>query len=154
MARLQRESSCQGRLNNSNLSVLEKLNLIIQPNRKPRPGLRTGGTRSKMQYPARFLNPISVACVSLAIGSEFNPFFPSGELPVFLSSERNARGVRYVISWNPAMGDYSNYSWYRACCYDHALRALVKSHLYLTKYRFTLISQQSTWTNAERRIIW
>lgn len=26
---------CQGRLNNSNLSVLEKLNLIIQSNRKP-----------------------------------------------------------------------------------------------------------------------
>lgn len=72
---------CQGRLNNSNLSVLEKLNLIIQSNRKLRPrGLRTGGSRSKMQYPARFLNPISVACAApLAIdgGGALSTLFPS-----------------------------------------------------------------------------
>lgn len=45
-----------GGLNNSNLSVLEKLNLIIQSNRKARTVTSrgdhsTGRTRSKMQYP-------------------------------------------------------------------------------------------------------
>lgn len=46
----------RGGLNNSNLSVLEKLNLIIQSNRKARTVTSrgdhsTGRTRSKMQYP-------------------------------------------------------------------------------------------------------
>lgn len=86
-SRLQRKSSCQGCLNNSNLSVLEKLNLIIQPNRKPR-SVTNRRNRSKMQYPARFLNPISVACASWSQSTApLNPFFPTSKLSVSFSEE-------------------------------------------------------------------